>query len=782
MITRIIKLKNFGIFHDFSWNRKNIPEFKRFNLIYGWNTSGKTLLSRVFSACEEKSTPFKEYPKKDGVDGIFEIKTDTGLTIKNWNIASCNLSVKVFNQDFIGENISFDSSNPCNPIVYVSEEDIESKKKLEDLKKDNEKLIKGFESTQKEKTKSETAEEKFRIATARNIKTAIGSLKVRDKYYDYNKGSLNNVLDNVGIDNLIKLSDEDFDKYKKIISSEAKKKQDIFPEYELNFVFDGQNISTFDDIFKILNQLLYKKVISETLERLRNDQDLNTWVKQGYDLHKKKEETEKCLFCQKPLDDGFLDSLSKHFSEDYENLQNDTKTLISTLESLKEEKITTKDSELYSDLQSDYQEQANNLNGLIDRLNKWIDEGIKKLHEKFKNPLSVVDPPDKPENFKNAHDEIIKQLNEIIQKHNGKIDNHDEEIESAKKKLELHLIAVAIEEQNYKKIKDDLENSIGAEKAARGKLDINNEKIKVLERETSNIGKAVQRINKHLKEFFGREEIQLGLDSSKKGYIIKRDGQPASNLSESEKTAIAFSYFIVKVQEKDFRIKEGIIFIDDPISSFDSNFIYHGFSVIKNHFKDVGQLIISTHNFEIFNLVKEWFLRKNKKVEIYNKDKKDSKKKIVPCEFHMIENFVKDNKRHAHLKQLEETLRKFKSEYHFLFVRLNDFVNDSSPEYADFYTIGNIARRFLEIFTNFKIPTTGDLASKVGQLNTGRISEIEKDKVYRLIQEFSHGSDPTSTIEHKDKTESQEAIKVLLNIVEESDPKHFELLKKNLPS
>ena len=68
------------------------------------------------------------------------------------------------------------------------------------------------------------------------------------------------------------------------------------------------------------------------------------------------------------------------------------------------------------------------------------------------------------------------------------------------------------------------------------------------------------------------------------------------------------------------------------------------------------------------------------------------------------------------------------------------------------------------------------------QLDTRRTSEIEKHKVYKLIQEFSHGSDPTSTIEHKDKTESQEAIRVLLNIVEESDPKHFELLKKNLPS
>jgi len=368
MITKITKLKNYGIFHDFSWN-KDIPEFKRFNLIYGWNRSGKTLLSRIFTACEKKSIAFKEYPKKDGVDGIFEIKTDTYSTIKSWEIAKYDLPVKVFNQDFINENISFDPSNPCNPIVYISEKDIESKKKLEDLKEDNERLIKDFDSAQKEKIKTETAEEKFRIASARNIKTTIGSLKVRDKYYDYNKSSLKTTLDNVGIDNFAKLSDEDFFKYKKIINSEAKKKQTTFPKYELNFVFSGQNISSFDRNFKILNQLLSKKIISETLERLKNDQDLNTWVKQGYDLHKKKEEIEKCLFCQKPLDDGFLDSLSKHFSKDYENLQSNTKTFISKLEILKKEKITKENSELYFDLQSDYYKQAKNLNllGFIPR-------------------------------------------------------------------------------------------------------------------------------------------------------------------------------------------------------------------------------------------------------------------------------------------------------------------------------------------------------------------------------------------------------------------------------
>ena len=245
--------------------------------------------------------------------------------------------------------------------------------------------------------------------------------------------------------------------------------------------------------------------------------------------------------------------------------------------------------------------------------------------------------------------------------------------------------------------------------------------------------------------------------------------------------AIAFSYFIVKSQEKGFSLKDGIIFIDDPISSFDLNFIYHCFSLIRNHFKDTAQLFISTHNFQFFNLIKDWFEHKNHRVESANKKIADlSKKKPMPCEFFMIENVIENEKRCASIKQLEETLRKFKSEYHFLFARLNQFITVSSPDYFDFYTIGNIARRFLEAYLNFKIPTTGDLSSKIGQLDTPSISATEKDKVYQLIQEFSHGLDPASIIEHKEKSESQEAIKILMKIIEDSDHKHYELLKSSI--
>lgn len=123
--------------------------------MYGWNRSGKTTISRVFASCEKKCTydkdKFKQYPE----NGEFEIKTDDGTTVKNTDVATNVLPIKVFNQDFIDENISFDPSDSCNPIIYVSEEDIESKKRLEQLKLDKITLGKTYEQAKKDKSAKE---------------------------------------------------------------------------------------------------------------------------------------------------------------------------------------------------------------------------------------------------------------------------------------------------------------------------------------------------------------------------------------------------------------------------------------------------------------------------------------------------------------------------------------------------------------------------------------------------------------------------------------------------
>ena len=779
MITQISKLKNFGIFYDFSWNSKTIPNFTQFNLIYGWNKSGKTTLSRIFVACEKKTTNFKQYPKDDETKGEFKIKTNDNSIISHSNLQNGIGLVKVFNKDFIENNISFDPSNPSNPIVYISEEDIQSKKRLEQLKADKSILETTYNNSRIEAKAKEEIKNKFLIGLGREIANVLF-----DK--TYNKIKAEQKINQIGVDNFSDkiLSEEDKKKYEEISKSEKKEPQNLLKNYLISFSINEENITNPKELFDIVQKLLNKTVVSETIDRLKDDQALNSWVQQGFELHKEKTEKEKCLFCQKQLDVDFLDFLSKHFSKDYNILQKTIFNLKNEILKIKIDKDSMSldgiENNLYPDLKNSFLEQRENLEKDIIIINSWLDTLISQLDKKYKSPLAVISNPEKSENNLDSYNQIIDELNIILAKHNDKIKNHQQEKERAGEKLELHSIAFALSQEDYKKLENDFKEAIAKQKEALRAVKKNDTNISELEKKTSNIGEAIQKINKHLESFFGRKEILLELDNLKKGYIIKRNGKTAHNLSEGEKTAVAFSYFIVKTEEKGSRIKESIIFIDDPISSFDSNFIYHCFSLIKNYFKGAEQLIVSTHNFEFFNLFKYWFKQKNEKVEIYNKKISNSKdKKLKPCNFFRIENTIENNKRCASIALLDKTLEKFRSEYHFLFSRLNQFMDTNMPDYADFYTIGNIARRFLEIYINFKIPTTGDLKSKVVQLNTSTVSNTEKDKVYKLIQEFSHGSDPVSAIEHKDKNEIQNAITILMKMVRESDERHFEFLKSD---
>lgn len=785
MIEKISKIKNFGIFHDFAW-KTEVPEFKKFNLIYGWNRSGKTTLSRIFVSCEKKCLfdidKFKQYPE----NGEYEIRLDDSTVIKSSDIDSNELLIKVFNQDFIDDNISFEPSNSSNPIIYVSEEDIESRNHLNQLKIEQTNLTRVFNEAKKDASTKEEIKNTFLTSLGREIANILF-----DK--SYNRTKVENRINSIGLDSFLNhvLVESDEKKFAIISKSEAQNEQQIVSKPPLVH---------FDYLYTRIKSTLDKTVASVLLERLKDhddvdgglDEDLNNWVKQGFDIHKLRNQFTKCLFCDNNFDSNFFESLSKHFSKDYEDLQSSIEFLIKDLNKERLEIISDKNFELYADMRVEYEALAKEYNGIIKNQNEWISNSVMWLEQKYKNPFSPDIPQmvDAPDDFTKLLGDVVERLNALIIKHNERVKNHTAQVSEARNKLELHAIAVAISAQDYKKLENEIGEARRKEEEALIALNTNTVHVSELEKRNSNIGAAVIKINNYLKEFFGRKEIELELDNHKKGYVIKRDGLLAKNLSEGEKTAIAFSYFIVKVGEKEFKIQDGVIFIDDPISSFDSNFIYHCFSLINTHFKDAGQLFISTHNFQLFNLLKEWFINKNSKTRKDNDKNRvnGGLEKSMPCEFFMVENYTELDIRKAKLVMLDKTLRDYKSEYHFLFSLLNKF-KDTDLNYADLYTIGNVARRFFDIFADFKIPDSRDPRQKmetmVKEINKGKndnekISDADLYKAYKLVNEFSHNSDPTSAIEHKEKSESKDAIKILLRIVKESDIKHFEILEKNL--
>ena len=758
-VDRTCRLEGFGVFREYVWP-SSLADFKKFNLIYGWNRSGKTTLSRVFAACERHSTDFGQYPQ----GGRFEIVCNSGLHIKSDDLSDCPLQVRVFNKDFVDTNISFDTSNACNAIAQVSEEDIGSEKQLKEAEVAEVELQVSLRAATQAREAAERTVDRFYRSTALAVKQAVGDLAVRDEYYSYDKTQVERAIANKGLGGFVALLEPDAEGCRAALCVVARSRIEKAEPCDLPTSIAGMRVTTIGDVTKLVNGLLEKQVVAETIERLKRDPELNSWVERGLALHTQSH-TQSCLFCQKPLEKSLLETLSRHFSQDYSNLQGEIEKCLTDVGGLRRESFEVP-VDIHPDLADAYAAKVNDLNALLLQLNTWVDEVERSLKQKKENPLSILAPVDTPQQLVEGINTMVAAINLLVDEHNEKVDNHDAAIKQGKDKLAEHLIATAIADQDFSSMSQELGSAREQESELQGLLTKKRAEIAELRRRMSNIGRALKQINRHLVEFFGREEIRLELDAAARGYVIHRNDEVACNLSEGEKTAIAFSYFLVKTQEAGFRKQDGVVVIDDPISSLDSNFVFHCFSLVKNHFGKSGQLIVMTHNFELFNLVKSWFCSMKKREEL--------------CGFYMVENATSDGLRYAELCPLEDTLLKFRSEYHYLFVKLTDFVATAQPRYDDLYTISNVARRFLEVFASFKIPTTGDLASKLDQLvKDSEINDIQKDKVYKLINEYSHGADPTTAIEHKDKVEAQDAVRILLDVVKQSDARHFELLAKN---
>ena len=108
--------------------------------------------------------------------------------------------------------------------------------------------------------------------------------------------------------------------------------------------------------------------------------------------------------------------------------------------------------------------------------------------------------------------------------------------------------------------------------------------IKSFNEQLSSTAKGQGELNDILEILLHRDDIKIEIREEK--FRLERSGHPAENLSEGEKSAIAFAYFLteLKALRKDDppKLPKTIIFIDDPISSLDSNHIFQVRSLLKD--------------------------------------------------------------------------------------------------------------------------------------------------------------------------------------------------------
>lgn len=743
-VTRINKIKNHRIFQDFTWPQE-LYSFARFNVIYGWNASGKTTLSSLFRCLQDRS-PVTE--------GQIEFQIDESTIVSGSNIPAAVLpAVRVFNSDFIAKTINSINLHQVEPIYFLGADNIEKQEQVE-LLKDNLKSIRDEINRYKlDMRRAEESQNNFSIKSAKFIKDTLFRIQ---NYTNYDKRryteAIKKLKDNTVLPTV--LSDEKKRQLRSQIELQAK---DSIPFITLNDIPDLQSIYTKVDT------LLQRSIVSRVLDELVIEHEVGIWVQDGLALHSGKYETDVCRFCGNELSIQRRLTLEAHFNESFSSLQKDLECAIQNMNSSKDTLSSLRlpdDSRFYSNFAEDARVATTNIKNLLEKKIQILNMLQQALREKKDAPFINIKLNES--DFLTCPtfgmlDAAINEINAIIKKHEDMTSNLKDEILKASHFLEQDFLFESLQEFNnleeaMKKYSDFLNEAEAREKLIQPQIDN-------LEREIIEHRRPAEELNKELIAYLGRDGLRFEVKET--GYTLTRRGEPAKNLSEGERTAIAFLYFLKSLEDKSFDMKSGIIVIDDPVSSLDTNSLFSAFAYMKERTKDAGQLFIFTHNFGFFRQIKNWFHYLNKK-------------KQPPARFFSIISEADEAQWSSKITKLDRLLEQYESEYHFLFKQVYELANSKSKttELTPFYGVPNIARRLIETFLAYRYPNCNKDLFKCFEEITYDLGK--KTRILRLLNTYSHSraiSDPEHDLSIL--AETKPVLLEILELMKELDAQHF---------
>ena len=799
MIKKIALIKNFAVFKDFKWddsvkdNNGNILDFKKINIIYGRNYSGKTTLSRIMRSLEKKVLP-NNYNKPQ-FKVIFEDESEINETTLNNN----KTPIRVFNDDFIRENLAFisDPEKDIEPFAILGDDNAQIEKeitKINDELGNNEEgkektgLYKKEEDCTKtfceiEQSYSRAKNNLYKQLTEKATANHTIAIKYNSLYGDpnYNITKLHADI------NLVLKKD-----YQPLSESEKNTLILLLKENKKGTIYEFEPInSCISNIINTTHQLLERKIgESEKIEELVHNAILNKWVEDGKKIHKELGR-KTCAFCGGEISQSRWDALEKHFDREWEILKENINNLMIKIET--ESNYIDK---LFSlDLDSIYSTYIQEFENLKVEYSKFHDDTIEptlsslkeQLEDRRKEPFKMKDFIT-VKDYTSEINDFHKKFNNLIKKSNKYSDKLGSYQKQAKDKLRLFEVFEYITTIKYQKAKDDINVKMEFfETAKNEKKQIETEieqKKQLIEQKRllqNDEQKGAEKVNSYLNDYFGNHYLSLKVEKDNEEgksfrFEVVRDNKKAYHLSEGECSLVAFCYFMAKLEDISTNGTKPIIWIDDPITSLDSNHIFFIYSLINE--KIVGeekyqQIFISTHNLSFLKYLKRL---PNATNEIMHDNINEHKRNFR----HLIIQRLDNN---SELSMMPIYLKKYITEFNYLFKQIYDCATINKitdTNYTVFYNFGNNARKFLELYLYYKYPDDEKDRDKYLHF-FGEEDKIPSILIERVNNEYSHlsssferGETPTET------PEMQIAAKYIITKIKEKDKEQYEALLKSI--
>lgn len=739
MITRIEILKNIGKFDEFNWDQ-DTANFSSYNLIFGYNGSGKSTFSNVFRLFSDK--------EDDGGEMLFSdlsnerphakvvISLDNNKICYSKNCAKeC---IYVFNSDFVDyhvysgtnlsvkpfENTVVTDAQLTNPKIAIIEN------KLEDCKKElkmNNKIKEEFEKEFAEIKKKHSSEFNNQVTGSRMPKINRPTKVLTNEEYSELRKKLDKAYGDYKMGNKQEELNQDIEKIKSLVFSKIK-----------------------TDI-KHIKLALNTNIQRETEQKIKRKIDLlsdlslsypsaRNWFRDGLLIlkHYIKKENYNCPLCDSNIHKNYEIIIKKYhgyFSEAYDKLITQIDNLIKTIEE-DIKVINDNNKNCLSDLNQLIDKYRSNAKLIrLDNKEKNIIPSLVEIKSELQNKKDDVsyECMNKFDDFKNINksydasiDLATETKNNLSSKLNKFIIDPNKALQSIRTIITQCVYAEADElnegNQIYKYI-----SSIEKIKELRKK-----EKKLYLEkdRELSNLKNESKYVNSFLKKlgishFHINIEDNNDIDNIK---IIFKNGNSCSklrcSLSEGEKTALALAYFFSKVhyevvENVNCDLANTIIVVDDPVSSLDENRLHSTACLIFSFFQNAKQLFVLSHNIVFMKFLNN----------VIGYPRNDTDKKLIRQDYYIttIDGL---------LLTLPAQMQNYSSTY---FQRLNELIlfrrNKLTYESVKSY-LPTYLRTVLETFLSFKfsILTNGSSSSKYKSAGMDRLIKHIKAN----IGKFSH--------------------------------------------
>lgn len=711
VINKISKLEKFGKFlsiiqsKPFQYGNK-----KNCNILFGFNGSGKTTISNALSFFADNTFISEDEKKeiyedlKNDASSVVELDLQNNSKIKYPANSPHSKNIYIFNSNFVTKHVFNGSSGQLKKFSNINGEI--KNKEIDTLNEQINKL---------EEEKTKLTNENLKLDEKHDTITKSRSINFGNTLTDKNKrlitqnlSSLELPMENLDTleSKLVSLS-SDYDLSKK----QDELNVDIETVRQISFESITLDFSVIDDLLsktiKQLSKTALENKIKEVQDIFSDDphkQSVEKWFRFGKDVleNSKENQNKHCPVCNKDITEEFESILSDYqgyFDKTYEDFTTslrDTNKIISETSNLVEQYELN--SEKLKNINTKYQ---NTLNGLtyedfdFSEIKTNLKELSTNLDNKNNNIQNIIS---KPKNIENN----ISSFNLALKKFQNLKTNILTQLES--KKLNTRTIEDQIR-QNYNKIIVQEFNNTDKSGALKKYKDNKNRITTIISSNTEGIpflkGKLLEELKKIKAESkgiskyltkMGIDHFDIDINEEKKdeNIIIKykcsacEKNKLKNCLSDGEKTALAFAYFLSKFENEvntETKIAESVVIIDDPISSLDDNRLYSTANLIWSNFENVKQLIVLSHNFLFLKFFNSFYGGKTNCL------------------------FIDQNK----ITELPDELKNFETPYFYMLRNIMEFLDDDNQNVTYLEAkryLPNFIRRVLETFLSFKFSKT----------------------------------------------------------------------------